>query len=49
MVSLGLVDVRTAELESVDEIVSRVDGAAAELDIDDLALSTNGPSPARTV
>ncbi|TDT98423.1 methionine synthase II (cobalamin-independent) [Streptomyces sp. 846.5] len=43
VVSLGLVDVRTPGLESVDEIVSRVDAAAAEMDIDDIALSTNGP------
>ena len=42
VVSLGLVDVRTPELESVDEIVSRVDTAAEQLDIDDIALSTNG-------
>ena len=42
VVSLGLVDVRTPELESVDEIVSRVDAAAEQLDIDDIALSTNG-------
>ncbi len=42
VVSLGLVDVRTPELESVDEIVARVDAAAEQLDIDDIALSTNG-------
>ncbi|MEY9840063.1 hypothetical protein [Streptacidiphilus sp. EB103A] len=46
--SLGLVDVRTPELESVEQIVSRVDAAAAELDIDDIALSTNGPFTAES-
>jgi methionine synthase II (cobalamin-independent) len=42
VVSPGPVDVRTPELESIDEIVSRVDSSAAKLDIDDIALSTNG-------
>jgi len=41
-VSIGLVDVSTATIESVDELVGRVDDAAAIVDIDDIALSTNG-------
>lgn len=42
VVSLGLVDLSTAEPEDVDGIVARVDAAAEILDIDDIAISTNG-------
>ncbi|MFT4200239.1 hypothetical protein, partial [Gordonia sp. (in: high G+C Gram-positive bacteria)] len=42
VVSLGLVDITTPVLEDVDDLVSRVDEATEDLDIDDIALSTNG-------
>jgi len=43
VVALGIVDVATAEPEDVDDLVDRIDKAASVLDIDDIALSTNGP------
>ncbi|GAA3392442.1 methionine synthase [Cryptosporangium minutisporangium] len=42
VVSLGLVDVSHPEPENVDDVVARVDAAAEVLDIDDIAISTNG-------
>jgi 5-methyltetrahydropteroyltriglutamate--homocysteine methyltransferase len=42
VVSLGVVDVSTPDLEEVDELVARIDEAATVLDIDDIAVSTNG-------
>lgn len=40
--SLGIVDVATPEAEDVDDLVARIDEASSVLDIDDIALSTNG-------
>ena len=42
VVSLGVVDVSTPDAEDVDELVGRIDEAAALVDIDDIAISTNG-------
>lgn len=42
VVSLGLVDVANPTMESVHDVVARVDEAATILDIDDIAISTNG-------
>jgi 5-methyltetrahydropteroyltriglutamate--homocysteine methyltransferase len=42
VVSLGIVDISDPELEDVDDLVARVDEAAEIVDIDDLALATNG-------
>lgn len=42
VVALGVVDVGTAEPEPVEELVERVDKAATVLDVDDIAISTNG-------
>lgn len=42
VIALGVVDVRTAETETVEALLDRVDGAAETLDIDDIAISTNG-------
>lgn len=42
VVSLGVVDVSTPAPEDVDEIVERIDAAAEVIDIDDIAISTNG-------
>jgi 5-methyltetrahydropteroyltriglutamate--homocysteine methyltransferase len=42
VVSLGVVDVSTPDVEDVDELVGRIDEAAALVDIDDIAISTNG-------
>jgi len=42
VVSLGVVDASDAEPEPVDDLLDRVDKAAAVIDIDDIALSTNG-------
>ena len=42
VVSLGVVDVATTEPEDVDELVDRIDQAAGIIDIDDIAISTNG-------
>ena len=43
VVSLGVVDVADPELEDVDTLVARIDEAATVIDIDDIAISTNGP------
>jgi 5-methyltetrahydropteroyltriglutamate--homocysteine methyltransferase len=42
VMSLGVVDISDPELEDVDELVARVDEAAKAMDIDDIAISTNG-------
>lgn len=42
VVSLGVVDLSTTEPEDVDELVARIDQAATIVDIDDIAISTNG-------
>lgn len=42
VVSLGIVDVATPEAEDVDDLVARIDEASSVLDIDDIALATNG-------
>lgn len=42
VVSLGVVDVSSAQIEDVDELVARIDDATAFLDVDDIAISTNG-------
>lgn len=42
VMSLGVVDVSDPELENVGELVDRVDEAAEAMDIDDIAISTNG-------
>ncbi|WP_018505419.1 uroporphyrinogen decarboxylase/cobalamine-independent methonine synthase family protein [Parafrankia discariae] len=42
VVSLGIVDVSDPELESVEELVGRIDDAATIVDIDNIAISTNG-------
>jgi 5-methyltetrahydropteroyltriglutamate--homocysteine methyltransferase len=42
VVSLGIVDVSTPQLENVDDLVARIDQAATVIDIDDIAISTNG-------
>ncbi|ONH61470.1 methionine synthase [Frankia sp. CcI49] len=42
VMSLGIVDVDDPELEPVDELVGRIDDAAALIDVDDIAISTNG-------
>ncbi|EFC84290.1 hypothetical protein [Parafrankia sp. EUN1f] len=49
VVSLGIVDVDDPELESVDELVGRIDDAATLIDVDDIAISTNGGFHATTV
>jgi 5-methyltetrahydropteroyltriglutamate--homocysteine methyltransferase len=41
VVSLGVVDVTTSRPEDVDELLRRTDDAAAVLDVDDMAISTN--------
>jgi 5-methyltetrahydropteroyltriglutamate--homocysteine methyltransferase len=43
VVSLGIVDVSSPEAEDVDALVERIDRAATVVDIDDIAISTNGP------
>ena len=43
VVSLGVVDVADPELEDVDALVARIDEAATVINIDDIAISTNGP------
>ncbi|WP_030442640.1 hypothetical protein [Actinoplanes subtropicus] len=48
VVALGIVDVGTPEMESADELVDLVDKAATVMDIDSIALSTNGPFHAGT-
>ncbi|HTJ67805.1 MAG TPA: hypothetical protein VL551_09780 [Actinospica sp.] len=42
VVSLGVVDVSCPDLEDVDDLVARIDEAATVIDIDDIAISTNG-------
>ncbi|OHV64344.1 methionine synthase [Pseudofrankia sp. BMG5.36] len=42
VISLGIVDVSDPALENVDELVGRIDAAAEVVDIDDIAISTNG-------
>ena len=42
VVSLGVVDVGGPVVESVEELVGRIDEAAAVMDVDDIAISTNG-------
>ena len=42
VVSLGVVDVASAQIEDVDALVDRIDQAAGVVDIDDIAISTNG-------
>ncbi|MBL7518176.1 methionine synthase, partial [Frankia sp. CNm7] len=42
VLSLGVVDVSDPGLEDVDELVGRIDAAAETVDIDDIAISTNG-------
>ncbi|KHL13406.1 5-methyltetrahydropteroyltriglutamate--homocysteine methyltransferase [Mumia flava] len=42
VVSLGVVDVSDPALEDVDDLVARIDEAAELLDIDDIAVATNG-------
>lgn len=42
VMSLGVVDISDPEMENVDELVDRVDEAAKAVDIDDIAISTNG-------
>ena len=42
VVALGVVDVSVPEAEDVDALVARIDMAAAVVDIDDIAISTNG-------
>jgi 5-methyltetrahydropteroyltriglutamate--homocysteine methyltransferase len=42
VMSLGVVDISDPEPEDVDELVARVDEAAKTIDIDDIAISTNG-------
>lgn len=42
VVSLGVVDVSTSVLEDVDDVVAAIDAAAAVIDVDDIAISTNG-------
>jgi 5-methyltetrahydropteroyltriglutamate--homocysteine methyltransferase len=42
VVSLGVVDISRSEIESVDALVSRIDEATAVIDVDDIAVSTNG-------
>ncbi|MDQ4114909.1 MAG: methionine synthase [Actinomycetota bacterium] len=42
VMSLGVVDISTPELEDVDALVARIDEAAEIIDIDDIAISTNG-------
>lgn len=48
VLSLGVVDVSTTDLEDVDELVARIDQAAGVVDIDDIAISTNGGFTAST-
>lgn len=42
VVALGVVDVGSPAVEDVDELVGRIDEAAQVMDIDDIAISTNG-------
>jgi len=42
VVSLGVVDVSNEAVEDVDELVDRIDKASATVDVDDIAISTNG-------
>ncbi|MFJ7213053.1 hypothetical protein [Amycolatopsis sp. NPDC098790] len=42
VVALGVVDVSTSALESVDDLLRRVDEAAAVVAVDDIAIATNG-------
>lgn len=42
VVSLGVVDVSTPAAEDVHELVARIDEASSVVDIDDIAISTNG-------
>ncbi|WP_034271243.1 hypothetical protein [Actinospica robiniae] len=42
VVSLGVVDVADEAVEDVDELVDRIDKASATIDVDDIAISTNG-------
>jgi 5-methyltetrahydropteroyltriglutamate--homocysteine methyltransferase len=42
VVSLGVVDVSSPELEDVDALVELIDRAATVVEIDDIAISTNG-------
>ena len=42
VVSLGVVDISDDAVEDVDELVDRIDKASATIDVDDIAISTNG-------
>ncbi|OHV74327.1 methionine synthase [Pseudofrankia sp. BMG5.36] len=42
VVALGIVDIGAEALEPVEELVGRIDEAAAVMDVDDIAISTNG-------
>src|SRR5262249_30334722 len=42
VVSLGIVDVADPRLEAVEDLVARIDEAAGTIDIDDIAIATNG-------
>jgi 5-methyltetrahydropteroyltriglutamate--homocysteine methyltransferase len=42
VVALGVVDVSSADLDDVDDLVARIDEAATIVNIDDIAISTNG-------
>ncbi|OHV41275.1 MULTISPECIES: hypothetical protein [Pseudofrankia] len=42
VMSLGVVDVSDPALEDVDELVGRIDAAAEIIDVDNIAISTNG-------
>ena len=42
VMSLGVVDIADPELEDVDALVDRIDETAKTMDIDDIAISTNG-------
>lgn len=42
VMSLGVVDIADPRLENVDAVVDRIDEAAKTMDIDDIAISTNG-------
>jgi 5-methyltetrahydropteroyltriglutamate--homocysteine methyltransferase len=41
-ISLGLVDVGSADLEEVDDLLARVDEIVTVLDVDDIAIAPNG-------
>jgi len=42
VVALGIVDVSEPEPEDVDELVTRIDEASSVIEIDDIAIATNG-------